>query len=160
MGLNHTTPPPHHPTTTPPGTFRPLLDKLGSWNLAQTFTRPTRLRNITHSHPNPPHLTLSLGRKLKTWRFKSKVFPSWTLSTWVLLFSISLWEQCSVVNQRRKLWKKSDEGVVAYFPPIILYYPGIIHITGHYGAHIMYSRYYIAPHQPVIQPFTTPYPRH
>ena len=103
------------------------------------------LRNRTHSYPNPSDLTLSLGGKLKTWRFKSKVFPSWTLSTWVLLFSISLWEQGSVVNQRRKLWKKSDEGVVAYFPPIILYYPGIIHLTGHPGAHIMYSRYYTTP---------------
>ena len=31
-----------HPTT-PPGTFRPLLDQLESWNLAQTLTRPTWL---------------------------------------------------------------------------------------------------------------------
>ena len=59
-----TTTPPH--PTPPPGTFRPPLDKLGSWNLAQILTKPTRLRNRTHSHPNPPHLTLSLRRKLKT----------------------------------------------------------------------------------------------
>ena len=59
-----TTTPPH--PTPPPGTFRPLLDKLRSWNLAQILTKPTRLRNRTHPHPNPPHLTLSLRRKLET----------------------------------------------------------------------------------------------
>ena len=45
-----------------------------------------KLRNRTHTHsPHPPtkseHLTLSLG---EGGNFKSKVIPSWTLSTWVL----------------------------------------------------------------------------
>ena len=61
MGLNHPTTP-HH--TTPPGPFRPLLDKLGSYNFAQTLIWPTRLRNRTHFYPNPPHLTLYLGEGL------------------------------------------------------------------------------------------------
>ena len=50
MGLNHHTTlhytPLHYTTlhpTPPPGTFRPLLDQLESWNLAQTLTRPTWL---------------------------------------------------------------------------------------------------------------------
>ena len=67
ISLKHHTPPhltpPHY--TTPTGTFIPLLDKLGRWNLAQTLTRPTILRNIL----NPTHHT-------KTSRFKSKVFQA------------------------------------------------------------------------------------
>ena len=35
---SHVTHPPPHPH---PQTFQPLLDMLGSWNLAQTLTRPT-----------------------------------------------------------------------------------------------------------------------
>ena len=84
MGLNHTT---LHPTT-PPGTFRPLLDKLGKWNLFQTLIRPTRFRNSTHFHTNRQLLTLSPGGKLKTSRFQSKVLPRWTLLTWVLFQDI------------------------------------------------------------------------
>ena len=76
--------------TTPPGTFRPLLDKLGSWNSAQTLIRLTRIRNRTHFHPNPTHLKLTLGGKLKTLRFKSKVFPSWALLTCVLFVWFSV----------------------------------------------------------------------
>ena len=38
LGLDHPT---HPPAPPPPQTFQLLLDKLGSWNFAQTFTIPT-----------------------------------------------------------------------------------------------------------------------
>ena len=83
MGLNHPTTPPH------PTTRNFWKGSRHSRRLRFGMLASLKLRNRTHTHsPHPPtkseHLTLSLG---EGGNFKSKVIPSWTLSTWVLFMT-------------------------------------------------------------------------